>query len=153
MNACTKILRGCTICLMLLLQSLGLLYGSTKIDSCLQAIKLYEGETNSLTYANLLHELGVNYLTARKYKEAKSVFEESLKISDDIKEERLLVRNYIKLAYISYWLSDHKKAIAYGLEPMNKYAHLLTESDSMNIFKNLANTYHYDGNLEAAYSS
>lgn len=142
-----------TICVMLLLQFSGIIYGNNKIDSCLQELALYEDEPLSLPYANLLHELGKVYLYQQDYKLAKSYFQQSLEGSKELKEETLLIKNYAKLAIVSFWLSKYEEAINYSLEPIENYAHLLTADDSLGLFKNLAHAYHYEGNLEAAYVS
>lgn len=142
-----------TICLSFLLYFSGIIYGNSNIDSCLQELALYKGETHNLSYTNLLHELGKAYLAEKNYKQAQFYFQRSLKLSEALEEESLLIKNQINLGGVFFWLSDYKEAIDYSLKSIDNHAHLLTKNDSLKIFKNLAWAYQYDGNLEAAYSS
>lgn len=153
MNAYFKKTRASTICLFLLLQFAGIIYGDNKIDSCLQALAVYEGETESIPRAKLFHELGQAYLLNEAYQQAESYFQQSLKDARTLEEAPLMIKNYTKLAITSFWLSKYGEAIDYSLEPIENYAHLLTANDSLVLFRNLAHAYHYEGNLEAAYAS
>jgi len=148
MNAYFKKTRASTICLLLLLQCAGIIYGNNKIDSCLQALALYEGKTESIPQAKLLHELGQAYLLDEAYQQSESYFQQSLKVSIALEEAPLIIKNYTKLAITAFWLAKYEAAIDYAFEPIENYTHLLTANDSLVLFRNLAHAYHYVGNLE-----
>lgn len=148
-----SIIKKYTLCFFILLFFIGNSNGQSRIDSCLNKLAEYKGNKTHIEFSNLLFETGGTYLETQAYAQAHEYFQQSLLLAEQLEDVSLIVKNQIQLSITSFWLSNYTQSITYALEPLNTYPLFLTSKDSLNLLSNLSLAYHYDGQLEQAYSA